>query len=51
MNGYSFLVSLGNGYVALASYFAALGSYFFYQVRYNRMRGEEAVASASPSPV
>ena len=51
LNGYSFLVSLGNGYVALASYFAALGAYFFYQVRYNRMKGVEAVASASPSPV
>ena len=51
LNGYSFLVSLGNGYVALASYFAALGSYLFYQVRYNRMRGVEAVASASSSPV
>ena len=51
LNGYSFLVSLGNGYVALASYFAALGSYFFYQIRYSRMRGVEAETSASPSPV
>ena len=51
LNVYSFLVSLGNGYVALASYFAALGSYLFYQVRCNRMRGVEAVASASSSPV
>ncbi len=47
LNGYSFLVSLSNGYVALASYFAALGSYFFYQYRYKRMRRVEAEATAS----
>ncbi len=49
--GYSFLVSLSNGYVALASYFAALGSYFFYQYMYKRRKREEALASASPSLV
>jgi hypothetical protein len=51
LNGYSFLVSLGNGSVALASYFAALGSYFFYQYRYNRRSRVEANVIASPSPV
>lgn len=51
LNGYSFLVSLGNGYVALTSYFAALGFYFFYQYRYNRMRRLEAEASVMHSLV
>ena len=51
LNGYSFLVSLSNGYVALASYFASLGSYFFYQYMYKRRKREEALASASPSLV
>ena len=51
LNGYSFLVSLMDGYVALASYFAALGSYFFYQYMYKRMSRVEAEATVSSSPV
>jgi hypothetical protein len=45
------LIRLRVGEGILASYFAALRFYLFYQYRYKRMRGVEAMASASTSPV